>query len=747
MSVISDQRGAVMVLMAVALFPMIALLAFVVDVSHWFDYSRNLQNRADAAALAGAQELVACLGSSPGDQLTGAQSAVGKWAQLYSGAGVNTPGNVPYTDQQVQAATGYKVGTYGYLNNTTSFSNSDPTSVDSPLTLKKGSLSDFYVILNGSNYHDKGGANWTMAAPGTAATFCASDPQYDQTEVGTPAPPGAMVDVKLSQENLPLFFPLIAGRPTLHAHARAFLEGEGSGPAVPIAVSDPGSTKCVTAYFRRVSDGSIVGNPVVMTELDPVNLIWTTPATTLPMDGNMYVQAFMNDCGTPPTGQLYDPSSGVLFIDTYGNGTSSGTQAPQITSGGVTLSGSCAAGDQYFSSGGCNVQPTAHVSFAVPKADADVTAVDLGTSPPTPLPLSPDSTGTTWTPNGQQHFVIGDLTGQHPIRIDWKQTSGTVGTTACGTGNGQQPPPCTGSLGVQAQAFGACNGCDPPDDSGPIIIARIGNGLLNNVMAYPRNQQATVTLTMQLAGIRVATPTAKPTVLRYGTNTNHQTGLVDCTPDGTGSGSSSATAMIYGGCGPTNPFINVGGQFSLPQLNPLFVNTRLNCTTPFPPSWPSGNHQDCVQTTPGSKSNPIPCAVVQRITNQPIGSNCSGGGAVNCPLNNWPAILSSPSTYKNDRRKIPMILVSPLDLASADGSPQYWVQIKKLATFYVTGWDPGLNPSCNGVNENLPNGSKQNTNSSIWGHWIDDVQPGIGNGNACDLSSPSPTTCVPVLTR
>ena len=51
-----------MVIFALSLFPILAMLTFAIDVSHWFDYSRNLQNRADAAALAGGQMLGACLG-------------------------------------------------------------------------------------------------------------------------------------------------------------------------------------------------------------------------------------------------------------------------------------------------------------------------------------------------------------------------------------------------------------------------------------------------------------------------------------------------------------------------------------------------------------------------------------------------------------------------------------------------------------------------------------------------------------
>ncbi len=57
-----DQRGSVMVMVALWL-PLLALFAsFAIDASHWWDYSRNLQNRADAAALAAGDRLGVCLG-------------------------------------------------------------------------------------------------------------------------------------------------------------------------------------------------------------------------------------------------------------------------------------------------------------------------------------------------------------------------------------------------------------------------------------------------------------------------------------------------------------------------------------------------------------------------------------------------------------------------------------------------------------------------------------------------------------
>ena len=92
------ERGSVIVLTAFAMFPAMFLMAFAIDISHWYDYSRNLQNRADAAALAAASQFGGtCVGQGdPGTTSNGTQSALGKWAQLYSGAGLGEPvGNLP----------------------------------------------------------------------------------------------------------------------------------------------------------------------------------------------------------------------------------------------------------------------------------------------------------------------------------------------------------------------------------------------------------------------------------------------------------------------------------------------------------------------------------------------------------------------------------------------------------------------------------------------------------------------------
>jgi hypothetical protein len=99
-----------------------------------------------------------------------------------------------------------------------------------------------------------------------------------------------------------------------------------------------------------------------------------------------------------------------------------------------------------------------------------------------------------------------------------------------------------------------------------------------------------------------------------------------------------------------------------------------------------------------------------------------------------------------------MIITSVADFAAGAGQPQAWLPIRKFATFYVTGWDSNINPSCTGngptQNEAFPTKGKKNSqNGAVWGHWINYTDTaGTPNGQICVVST-SPTNCVPALTR
>jgi hypothetical protein len=101
---------------------------------------------------------------------------------------------------------------------------------------------------------------------------------------------------------------------------------------------------------------------------------------------------------------------------------------------------------------------------------------------------------------------------------------------------------------------------------------------------------------------------------------------------------------------------------------------------------------------------------------------------------------------------VTMIITSPADFASAGTAPQFWLPIRKFATFYVTGWDTKIKPSCTGAgpgkNEPYPVKGKQNSdNGAVWGHWINyEDTAGTPDGQLCVIGT-SPTNCVPALTR
>jgi hypothetical protein len=300
-----------------------------------------------------------------------------------------------------------------------------------------------------------------------------------------------------------------------------------------------------------------------------------------------------------------------------------------------------------------------------------------------------------------------------------------------------------------AQSFGACNGCNAPDDSGPIVFSRIseanGAGAIigNDTNSFASGSAHRLVFTFKLSGLNTAAPADPPTVLRFANSTNHQTGLVDC---GQGNGASNDAAVVYYGCGPGNPLVT--------GMNPLFIYSRPPGSDCSPATdgnttgWPNGNNQDCVATTPGSRRIAIICPLVDRIVNNPYGTNCTGGGAGGtCPANNWSTTFGSRDILSGDPRAVQMIITSTADFAAGAGSPQAWLPIRRFATFYVTGWDSNIKPQCAG-NENYPGTHKNNSdNGAVWGHWINYTDTaGTPNGQVCVIST-SPTNCVPALTR
>lgn len=744
------EAGAVMVMVALMLPIMLIFASFAIDAAHYWDFSRNLQNRADAAALAaGVAYGTTCFDNT-------STTGIGLAAQQYSGA----PGPTSDLPYAYNSAAPYQ--------NTAN----DPTA----------SAANFYLRLNASTSADRGGVNFEMGG------FC--NATYDNT-----TSPSA--DVWVTQEHVPLFLPMFGFAPNISAHARVTLQGEASTPSVPIAVGDTGFTPCVTVYFKNSQDNSLLGTAVLHEEPNsnpsatnpfiwdnanvqydsggnPIPNTGPTPIT-MPTGANVYTQVYLNNCSG--NGELYDgdSSTGPLYINSHpATAPSVGTgDPPKLTcstpadctqtgaggSGGVFLTSTDCAPDQYFAVGtDCSDTVNAYVKFdpGIQQNKTQVYYVDHQWDPTLnngaggyvaskPVKLTRDSADPThWYSNNSQMLSVDAASGIHRIEITWEQNTGSI--TGLGTCDSTQTNPCTGSFGIQAQAFGACNGCTQPNDSGPIVLSQLrlstDGSTVYGENTLPAGTTQHLVITVALSGLYAQKPGDSPaTILRFPTSGNHQTGLVDC---GQGSGTSQDSAVVYYGCGPNNPVVT--------GMNPLYVYSRTDNSGCFPAAdgnttqWPDGNHQDCVLTTPGTRRVSIICPLVERIVNAPYGGNCNGGSPGTCPANHW---VSGATIQPGDPRAIQMIITSPVDLASADGAPQYWIPIRQFATFYITGWDKKIFPQCSD-NEAFPGTGKltNQQNAAVWGHWISyEDTGGTPNGQTCDTSSVSAINCVPALVR
>jgi hypothetical protein len=834
-----NERGAVIVLVAVTLPVIVLFVAFGIEVGHWYDYSRNLQNRADAAALAAGDAYGATCFGSP----TSAQTdSIGEVAQQYSGPPVGTPdANLPYSAAQMTTA--------------------GLTYQNQP-NLTRGTPANYHVLLNSTAYWNNGGTNWGMEsaaakasdpAPPSSLAICGSTDEDGNT--------GPMVDVRVTQADLALIFPFFGFSPTISAHARVGLQGVGAeNNIIPLAVRDPAEERCVEANFFN-GGTQIASVPLKKIGIDPTtgDVQWDNSANPvgvpIPSGSSVYEQIVTGYCDQNPS--TYDAGSGLLYINSYGNSTPSNGQAPVITTGGVTLTGPCPnatdkLANQYFTDETCSVGVTAHVAFApnVPYTAEKVTASGVNMSKlstkvsgnqnniPAGQKLKVDSTAgftssgsiddngtsyaytaidpthftltnggsfgnndvitqtgdTTWTSDSQ--ITINQASGQNQISISANQKFGSEGGNSC-NGSG-----CTTNFGVQQQAFGACNDGDPnltcnnpPDDSGPIVLAQLrlasdpaGTWASDPSQTYGENAFAggstpQLVATVELAGLSNAKPGDPPTTLRFdesASGTDHATGLINC---GQGNGASADLAALMSSC----PTVGDAANCNTPLLcAPLAINER-PVSDPAPCN-PEGNDLsgtvvarpntntltaapvpvDCTATGPGNKT-PIVAGIACRIITAGCTKNGQPNGTV-CSSNNWSPTEGAASIPAGDPRAITVIITAPSDLAK-NNSGQI-IPIENFAVFYVTGWagkgNGGKNPSCNSytpvppgaalnaenVNEcpdgSLDSGAKKGCadtlSSTMWGHWIKYTNPGaISSGLPCNPAAFG--DCTPVLTR
>jgi len=774
----SSERGAVIVMVAIWL-PVLALFtSFAVDFAHFFDYSRNLQNRADAAALAAGNSYGGvCFGSFTTTQTNG----IGQAAQEYAGPPIQDSAN-PYT---VPDNLPYAYSTFNKYENVPN--------------LTQGTPPNYHMLLNSAKNWDSSGQDWDMgsgANKGSSLALCKSTDEDGNT--------GPMADVRLTQHNLGLFFPLLGTTPTISAHARVTLEASaGSNSVIPIAVRDPGAIQCIAANFFDAAGGAKLNtSPVAMTQegTDALTnaVIWDIPggtSFTMPAAGKnagVYVQVVTGPCSDNPS--TYEPdNTGLLRLNVFS--TAASPSAPVITSPGVILTGACPSdnlSNLYFTDGACSFGIQAYVLFPTGATSPTVSVTDSATS--TKVSLVPGPNPNEWIPANNKPFPWT----LDPVANPGADQFSIVATT----GNGGSK--VTTDLGVQQEAFAACNEeistCPANGMSGPIVNARIhlppptGQPLDVGPESYAAGSSPTLLFTLEVAGLSNTPPGGPPTILRFSEPNkfaSHATGLINCGQ--TSQGTSQAIAAIVGGCpvaGSTGTNGCPVGSNNFFFCSPLAINRRNNACpndgntgqagslippatspsfrTAADPTVPT----DCIGLVGGNKT-PIAKAISCRIFTNTTPSDCASGNTKTpaCSANNWSPTAGASSVPGSDPRAITMVITAPEDLSGNSGPP---VPIRNFATFYVTGWntqgsasgcssyDP-VSPSAAGdalVVNQCTDGTKEpvggcktngkNSNGGdqgeVWGYWMTYTDPnGIPTQTICQVQVFG--TCVPALTR
>ncbi len=745
-----DQRGSVMVMVALWL-PLLALFAsFAIDASHWWDYSRNLQNRADAAALAAGDRLGVCLGSPSAT----VERGIGEVAQQYAGVPTNTPdlsANIPYTSAQM-TADGFPSPWFNAPNLT---SGGGPEGPNYHLLLNS---SDFWptVAQNGANGY------------GTLGSYCsATDPADPSVCPAAKNPNGCpLVDVRLTQGSVPMFIDLLGLRPNITAHARAQLTlVGGSSVSSPIAVGDAGDSGCVVA--RLVDETNQNAGP----NSDGVLKQWSLASTgtagmwSASMPGTLNiptssgqpdqlaVQAVIpSDCTNPFNGgDVYDaPTSGnnagdgIVFVNTYA------PLSPPVSNasrGSVWLEAlGCTDGSTndpyfyYFTSGTCTVRLHAQVDF--PSGSFTATAQEDGNG--AFAAMTSDGTDAAGNQLWHKDFTIPAESGRHTFAL------GFSGSRR-GTFDGGNP--------VQA-TFAAFSDGTGTDDSGPVVGADVGcdatstcptingvstSGATGGVDSIPGSGTGStpkLSVTFQLLGLEQSGAADPPVILRSSVQSGGRTGELDC---GQGGGASAfAWVMQNGGCGTATT-----------SKTSSTLTSGLTLYSGSLTAWTSGQWPFCTVLP----ANPISCGepltgntTAQAINNgiaAVVGSGCDKWQA----YKNGTGPLPNSDNDPGDPRAIELAITTPQDLALPPNDPR-WIRIVGFATFYVTGWagDPYLPggstiPGCtspNNQDEAYPLGGSPKF--QVWGHFIQNVVNGApSSGNPCTKDTIG--DCTPSLTR
>jgi hypothetical protein len=551
-------------------------------------------------------------------------------------------------------------------------------------------------------------------------------PQTPDDTVEAPPCEAGMIDVKLTETDLPWFFSPVGALldravPFVNAQARvSFFQAESRSGSLPVAVPDV-NPKSARAWFVNEATGAILAStPLAKTVTSNGLIIWDNAGAPLPVkvdsgDTNIGVVVALGGGSSTTCGQplvdCYDagvarnastglPSKGILFVRGWSAAGSGAQPNDPILRGATLVNGSCA--DPYFSSApaSCTIGVQAEVDFGPGDPVATVGAKLTATIGGTTRDLTYDAATQRWS--SPTTFTIAPGAGPLDVKLAWEETIGTLaGDKTCKqTGSN----PCVGTFGVVQRAFSAV---DPR--SGPIKLAEVledGTQWANSLERCSAVQTScTHNMVVRIgvqSNLQNAASVTDPLVqIRVIGGSQNQS--LDCDPNW-----SNLREELINGCSPT-----------------YGVNTGVAC-----PENPVPAVLHCVPLQTGSSIGQLKQGLTERVF----------GASTACTTapNHW---SDFPNLSPDDPRIIQVILTP---FGTFQGSGNESVPVTGFATFYLTGWDGS---PCQNIPINLGGDDPVPDKGYVVGHfvkYIDTLNPGSGS-EPCDMDAFG--SCIVELTR
>jgi hypothetical protein len=726
----SDERGAALIFVAVALPAFVAFGIFVIDVGNWWVHKRHLQVQADAAALAGAREFrfPAC-----------SDKDIVEEAVDYSGGVLADPdanyatfdgSPLNYNHQLAASArpAGPTQGIHTQVNTPDAYNRADGTPVDQDLA--------------------------DMAAG--ARKPCSA----------------AMVDVKMTETDLPgrfsplRFLHVLGFVDFIDARARVELRAlEATKDLLPLAVEDL-NPKRVHVWLYDEDTQELLGD-AELNSRDPEDglLIYDngTAGGATPMvidlkretiNGQDVTKrrigvkvAFSGndsiDCAEPGVECYGSAADGLTRIRGFDPPGGAGVRLGAVT----ILKDTCAANaygahDNGYFSTTCTDANIAVELPGLPGAneavdDIRVNAVIENGNGTSSVPLHWVAANDRWETTGNDRLPIDLGQGTRRIDIRWSQRRNTLdmgGATPAQCRSAQNQNPCQGTFTNAHKAFSG----DRPV-SGPLKELRVDVGGITNVNNVQRCAAGetcpqSVVVRVGLAGrLEITPPDSPPVALRISAAGPeiYQTQQLNCQP-----GNDNTIDELAYGCDPLYGIKD--------DEDPCPSKATLH-GSPNPPAW------ECVAVKTGTMNGPVGAGLNERILCVPPNpaSNCNGhfGKPQDC---------TSPNRYPDysdgDPRILALFLVpyGSLDISGSGDT----VPIANFAFFYVTGWHSkggGFDNPCAAPGASIPDVFAPNTDPNdsgvVSGYFIKYVAPNTGGGGDAPCNPDTIGGCVAVMTK